>query len=658
VWLFRPLLREEDREKFEPVALQSDELCITENLSSEILKQVAEEQVVIRALVNYDSRLEDRSGDELISLMKDKSFRGGFETKTGAYCTEVTGEVIPVEIEALFADISFTPSTRRPGTSSPGTTTGGDDTALPPDLDGIEALAESDHPYENNISESYRVNNDSGKNAAQIHFKFIELEEGADKIEIRDDDGILIQEITESAPDGLWSDIIPATSIEIVLKTDGADQAWGFLVDEIKPVDYTTLAYSPHPYPNNFDDIIYIPNDKANPEGTAVRFDKIELEDEVDYIVIKDTNDVPYQWITGSHPKGLTSKVVPGAAVQVQLISDRSVQSWGYNIDSVLTKSPDEPVDVPDWMPDKSLVESDHPYASKTDQTWTITNPDVNAESSKIHFSRIDLANYYAVIEILDENDTVIQKITDGYFTDFWSDYVPGRIVKVKFTSNASSTAWGFRVDAIKTSVSNPGLAQSDHPYASKTDQTWTITNPDVNAESSKIHFSRIDLANYYAVIQILDENDTVIQKITDGYFTDFWSDYVPGRIVKVKFTSNASSTAWGFRVDAIKTSVSNPGLAQSDHPYASKTDQTWTITNPDVNAESSKIHFSRIDLANYYAVIQILDENDTVIQKITDGYFTDFWSDYVPGRIVKVKFTSNASSTAWGFRVDAIESK
>ena len=105
-------------------------------------------------------------------------------------------------------------------------------------------------------------------------------------------------------------------------------------------------------------------------------------------------------------------------------------------------------------------------------------------------------------------------------------------------------------------------------------------------------------------------------------------------------------------------SSVSNAGLAQSDHPYKSNIDQEWVITNPDVSAKSSKIHFSRIDLA-YGDVIEVLDASGTVIQTFADQpHLNDLWSDYVPGRIIKIRFRTSSSSQDWGFRVDEIESK
>jgi hypothetical protein len=280
----------------------------------------------------------------------------------------------------------------------------------------------------------------------------------------------------------------------------------------------------------------------------------------------------------------------------------------------------------------------------------------VYAASSKIHFSRIGL-EYGDILQVLDANDTVIQTFASkDKLTDIWSDYVPGRVLKIKLATAQGYEDWGFRVDAIVSSINNPGLVQSYHPYANNTSNVWTITNPDVNAVSSKIHFSQIAL-EYGDILQTLDADDTVIQTFAQKeHISDFWSDYVPGRVVKVKLVTAQGYEDWGFRIDAIVNSVSNPGLAQSSHPYANNITKSWSITNADANATASKIHFSRIAL-EYGDTLQILDANDTVIQTFANKeHLTDLWSDLVRGRVVKVKLVTAQGYEDWGFRLDDIQ--
>ncbi|MDV7393029.1 hypothetical protein RZS08_16780, partial [Arthrospira platensis SPKY1] len=160
---------------------------------------------------------------------------------------------------------------------------------------------------------------------------------------------------------------------------------WGFAVEQIEYLNYTTVGYSPHPYPNNHNYVRIFVNPAPSPTGTRLRFDRIELEQDADYLIILDADNNPYQWITGNHPSGFTSKAVPGAAIKLQLVSDGSVQHWGYNIDAIQTAPPEAPDPQPTFP--VTLAESDHPYPPNIDKVWTIVNPDTNAISSKIHFS-------------------------------------------------------------------------------------------------------------------------------------------------------------------------------------------------------------------------------------------------------------------------------
>jgi len=515
---------------------------------------------------------------------------------------------------------------------------------------------ESDHPYENSADKFWTIANTGGQSAARIHFSRIDLESGVDKIEIRDAENTLIQEITTSSPDGLWSDTVPGASIRVTLKTDRSGQYWGFGIDQLEPVAYTTLGYSPHPYLNGSTAVKTLVNNTPSPAGTRVRFDRIELEDGVDYIVIKDLNDNPYQWITGSHPNGLISKAVPGSGIKVQLLSDGSGRSWGYNVAEIQDAAAEVSDQPPQWT---TIAESAHPYTSGIQREWVITNSESTAQSSKVHFSRIGLGIGGNTLQLLDSTDTVIQTFSEQtQLTDVWSDYVPGRIVKLKLIVNSDWPDWGFRVDTIVNSIPNPGLAQSNHSYTSGLQREWTITNSDISAFSSKVHFTRIALGIGGNTLQMLDGNDTVIQTFSEQtQLTDVWSDYVPGRIVKLKLIVNSDWPDWGFRVDTIVNSIPNPGLAQSNHPYTSGSQREWTIVNPNVNASSSRVHFTRIGLGIGGNTLQMLDGNGTVIQTFSERtQLTDVWSDYVPGRIVKLKLIVNSDWPDWGFRVDTIE--
>jgi hypothetical protein len=100
----------EDRQKLEPVTLNNDRCLGDSSLSVQELEEVARDKAVIEALLDYDPRLEGQDENHLTRLMKNKDFSGSeYDTKTGAYCAVVTGEVLPIEITALLGGVDVAP---------------------------------------------------------------------------------------------------------------------------------------------------------------------------------------------------------------------------------------------------------------------------------------------------------------------------------------------------------------------------------------------------------------------------------------------------------------------------------------------------------------------------------------------------------------------
>ncbi|MBE2262210.1 MAG: hypothetical protein IAE92_05675 [Burkholderiaceae bacterium] len=655
----RAYVTPEDLAKFTPELLTKRFCFSNQDLTADKLASFVKEEAAVQALVDYNGSLAGVKRERLLGLLQKVTYlESGFLPETTTYCAKLEGYVTPVEVAALisFGDDPPPPPTPQPKNDGGTEPEEASDGATAGELLGepvMVTVVESEHPYANDSDESWFIGNDSPENAFQLHFKRIELEAGVDRLLITDADGRVMQEIDASYPDGLWTDPIPGVGAYVQLLTDGADTAWGFAVDKVAAFDYPTLGYSPHPYPNDSAEFLVLLNDDPAATGTQVVFDRIELEDGVDYLVIMDAEDTPYQWITGGHPEGLTSAAVPGVAVKVQLVSDGSVRAWGYNIRELASGEPGEPEDRPTTP--SALAESAHPYVNDFEKVWTLTNPDVTAASTKVHFDRLALSRG-DVVELLDASGTVLQAFQEVSGNDFWSDYLPGRVVKVRLATRSGYEDWGFRIDKLATAVERPGLAQSPHPYYNDTNDTWTITNPDPKAMSSKIHISFLEIARG-DILDLLDASGTLIQRFEEGYAEDIWSDYAPGRVIKVRFTTRGGYEGWGFRIDAIATSVDNPGLVQSDHPYTDGIDQVWTISNPDANAQSSRVHFQWLWLARG-DYVELLDSSGNVVQTFNEMRGEDIWSDYIPGRVVKVHFVTRNGYEDWGFRIDAIESK
>ena len=239
---------------------------------------------------------------------------------------------------------------------------------------------------------------------------------------------------------------------------------------------------------------------------------------------------------------------------------------------------------------------------------------------------------------------------------DFWSEDVPGRVVKVQLLSDSSNEGWGFRIDGVASGVAQPGLAESKHPYEPGTQQAWSLANPDPAAAFTKVHFTRLGLGD--DLLMLSDGNGNRVQTFGGGtQGQDFWSEDVPGRVVKVQLLSDSSNEGWGFRIDGVASGVAQPGLAESKHPYEPNTRQTWSVVNPNPAAVFTKVHFMHLGLGD--DTLTLSDGNGNPVQTFGGGTRErDFWSEDVPGRVVKVELLSDSSNEGWGFRIDDVAPK
>lgn len=98
-------------------------------------------------------------------------------------------------------------------------------------------------------------------------------------------------------------------------------------------------------------------------------------------------------------------------------------------------------------------------------------------------------------------------------------------------------------------------IVQSPHPYPNNYDNTWTLTNPDTLASATHVHFFRIDIESGWDFIYIMDGSGTVYERLS-GSYTNYWSAAIPGRTVRIRFTTDSSVVNWGFCVDEVASSA------------------------------------------------------------------------------------------------------
>ena len=261
-----------------------------------------------------------------------------------------------------------TPTPTRRAVSSPTparTPTPARPTPTPTPAITLIPVVESAHPVANNFDDLWLISNpDPTAGATRIRLAKLSLEKEVDWLIVMDAQDNEFQRLTGEYPNELWTVPVPGNLVKLRLVTDGSVRSWGFIADAVESVPYTTLAYSPHPYPNNATLEWRFNNLDPKAKGTRVRFSRVELEPNVDWLVIMDLEENPYQWITGDHPNGLWTIGVPGNGVIIRLLTDSSVQRWGFNLEKLESAPPERPQPRPEV--EVPLAESEHPYKPDT----------------------------------------------------------------------------------------------------------------------------------------------------------------------------------------------------------------------------------------------------------------------------------------------------
>ena len=107
------------------------------------------------------------------------------------------------------------------------------------------------------------------------------------------------------------------------------------------------------------------------------------------------------------------------------------------------SNDPDESL----WQTVDYLVESEHPYTNKADQSWTINYP--GAKSIRVIFEKVETEAKYDNVTVGDSAGRAIDELS-GKVENYTTDYVEGDTVKIRFRSDESVAGWGFRISKIQ----------------------------------------------------------------------------------------------------------------------------------------------------------------------------------------------------------------
>jgi thermitase len=133
-------------------------------------------------------------------------------------------------------------------------------------------------------------------------------------------------------------------------------------------------------------------------------------------------------------------------------LSRKVANSGRLNVYNALTNnfpvSP-EPAES-DWKDVEiaSPIETAHPYASNTKQTFEVAAP-ANAKFVRVVFSRLELEDGYDFVKVIDGKGVEMDSLS-GKGANVASFYAEGNKLTLKFTSDSTENRWGFVVGKVQ----------------------------------------------------------------------------------------------------------------------------------------------------------------------------------------------------------------
>jgi hypothetical protein len=321
--------------------------------------------------------------------------------------------------------------------------------------------------------------------------------------------------------------------------------------------------------------------------------------------------------------------IAPGesVAVQVEMVApaEPGVYNWRLQVDDDIAPIASGPLIVLS----ECIVESPHPYENNMTQTWTVANPDENAHSTRVHFSQVDVEpGDYIVLK--DSTGEECQRITGSYPSGLWSKPVPGRVVQIQLVTDPSGTGWGFCLDQVETVrlVYLPLVLKQYTPT-----EIPSVTRTPTETPSP-----------------------TLTPTATRSPTSTRTPTGIPSPTLTLTLTPTPTDTPSPTPTHTPTPTSTSGCLAESPHPYQNNMNQTWVVTNPDPDAQGSRVHFSRVEVELRWDYIILKDSMGQEYQRITGNYPTGLWSESVPGREVHLLLDTDSVITKWGFCVEQVE--
>lgn len=288
---------------------------------------------------------------------------------------------------------------------------------------------------------------------------------------------------------------------------------------------------SKHPYANR-SDIVWTITGHPSATQIRVRFEAIEVEQDVDYVFVENADGTIYDSFTGDH-SDVWSAWVPGNVLRVRLVSDESMVGNGFQISGYET----------------DLILQGGLEGVKLDAgpggNWALSGPD-----GTFTISDLEPVSY------------VVRPELDSYLfsPDLASAHVPvgGVVGGLDFLGFPPGAVSG----CVKTGniVETPHSVQSPHPYPNNAVLEYIVQGP-ANASRIRVHFLQIGVEPMADAVFVTDMEGNILDVYDEPYYEDVWSSWVPGNALKVVLVSDYSISDYGFSIDRYAALTDERGI-------------------------------------------------------------------------------------------------
>ncbi len=135
------------------------------------------------------------------------------------------------------------------------------------------------------------------------------------------------------------------------------------------------------------------------------------------------------------------------------------------------------------------------------------------------------------------------------------------------------------------------------------------------------------------------------------------WKDcWAPSDVRTDNYTINTQSrgSISGTVYGASSRSIDR--IIECSHPYRSSYYGVWTIYAPE-DTTKMRVRFSKLEFERGFDFLKIRDGNGKIVESIS-CYPAQYgiWSNWVPGRVMRLYLNTNSRRNFYGFRIDRIE--